>query len=258
MSTVTSKDGSKVAYEKSGGGPALVIVSAMPDRSANGQLVELLVPHFTVYNYDRRGRGGTEDEKPYAVEREFEDLEAILDEAGGSAYAYGSSGMGIFALYAAAYGLNDKYTKLAVWEPPFIIPGTRPPVPADYKLQQEKLLAEGRRGDMPELFLTVAAGLPVEFVKPLRDLPSWSAFEASAPALIHDAEVIGDFSIPETLKNVTTPTLVLDGGTTSWLSHAAQAVADALPNAQRRTLKGQPHNVAPEAIAPVLVEFFKG
>jgi pimeloyl-ACP methyl ester carboxylesterase len=97
MSTVTSKDGSKVAYEKSGRGPALVIVSAMPDRSANGQLIELLAPHFTVYNYDRRGRGGTEDEKPYAVECEFEDLGAILDEAGGSAYVYGSSGMGVFA-----------------------------------------------------------------------------------------------------------------------------------------------------------------
>jgi hypothetical protein len=145
MSTVTSKDGSKVAYEKSGSGPASVIVSAMPDRSANGQLIELLTPHFTVYNYDRRGRGGTEDEKPYAVEREFEDLEAILDLAGGSAYVYGSSGMGVFALKAAAYGLNDKFLKLAVWETPFIIPGTRPPVPADYKQQQEKLLAAGRR-----------------------------------------------------------------------------------------------------------------
>lgn len=257
MSTVTSKDGTKVAYEKSGSGPSLVIVSAMPDRSANGQLVELLAPHFMVFNYDRRGRGGTEDEKPYAVEREFEDLEAILDEAGGSAYIYGSSGMGIFALYAAAHGLNDRYTKLTVWETPFIIPGTRPPVPADYKQQQEKLLAEGRRGDMPELFLTAAVGIPVEFVKPLRAMPGWSAFEASAPALIHDAEVIGDFSIPDTLKNVTTPTLVLDGGTTPWITTGSDELAKVLPNATRQTLAGQQHNVEATAIAPALIAFFK-
>lgn len=257
MSTVTSKDGSKVAYEKSGSGPALVIVSAMPDRSANGQLAELLAPHFTVYNYDRRGRGGTEDDKPYAVEREFEDLEAILDEAGGSAYVYGSSGMGIFALKTAAHGLNDRYIKLAVWETPFIIPGTRPPVPADYKQQQEKLLAEGRRGDMPELFLTVAVGLPVEFVKPMRDFPGWSAFVESAPALIHDAEVVGDFSIPDTLKNVTTPTLVLDGGMTPWMTTGADELAKVLPNATRQTLAGQQHNVEATAIAPALIAFFK-
>lgn len=258
MSTVISKDGSKVAYEKSGSGPALVIVSAMPDRSANAPLVELLAPHFTVYNYDRRGRGGTDDEKPYAVEREFEDLEAILYEAGDSAYVYGSSGMGIFALYAAASGLNDRYTRLAVWEPPFIIPGTRTPVPADYKQQQENLLAEGRRGDMAELFLTAAVGLPVEFVTPMRDFPGWSAFEASAPALIHDAEVIGDFSIPGTLKNVTTPTLVLDGGMTPWLTTGADELAKVLPNATRQTLPGQQHNVEATAIAPALEKFFLG
>ena len=257
MSTVISKDGSKVAYEKSGNGPVLVIVSAMPDRSANAPLVELLAPHFTVYNYDRRGRGGTEDNKPYAVEREFEDLESILDEAGGSAHVYGSSGMGIFALKAAAHGLNDKYIKLAVWEAPFIIPGTRPPVPADYKQQQEKLLAEGRRADMPELFLTVAVGLPVEFVKPMRDFPGWSAFVESAPALIHDAELVGDFSIPEKLKNVTTPTLVLDGGMTPWMTTGADELAKVLPNATRQTLAGQQHNVEPTAIAPALISFFK-
>lgn len=256
MKTVTSKDGTRIAYDKAGSGPALVIVSAMPDRSANGQLVELLAPHFTIYNYDRRGRGVTEDDKPYAVEREFEDLEAILEESGGSAYVYGSSGMGIFALKAAAHGLNDKYIKLAVWETPFIIPGTRPPVPADYKQQQEKLLAEGRRGDMPELFLTVAVGLPVEFVKPMRDFPGWSAFEVSAPALIHDAEVVGDFSIPDTLKNITTPTLVLDGGTTPWMTTGADELAKVLPNATRQTLAGQQHNVEATAIAPALVAFF--
>jgi hypothetical protein len=167
MSTVTSKDGSKVAYEKSGSGPALVIVSAMPDRSANGPLVELLARHFTVYNYDRRC-------------------------------------------------------------------------------------------DMAELFLTAAVSLPVEFVKPMRDFPGWSAFEASAPALIHDAEVIGDFSIPGTLKNVTTPTLVLDGGTTTWLTTGSDELVKVLPNATRQTLAGQQHNVEATAIAAALEKFFLG
>ena len=255
--TVTSKDGTKVAYDKAASGPTLILVSAMPDRSANGQLVELLANDFTVYNYDRRGRGGTEDDKPYALDREYEDLEAILDEAGGSAYVYGSSGMGIFALKAAASGLNDKFAKLAVWETPFIMPGSRSPVPADYKQQLEQLLAEDRGGDMAELFLTAAAGLPVEFVKPLRDLPHWAAFEVSAPALIHDAEMTGDFSIPEALKNVTVPTLVLDGGTTPWLSTGADAIAKVLPNSTRQTLAGQQHNVEATAIAPALIAFFK-
>ncbi len=254
---VTSKDGSKVAFEKSGNGPAIVIVSAMPDRSANGQLVSLLEPHFTVYNYDRRGRGGTEDSKPYAIEREYEDLEAILDEAGGSAYVYGSSGMGIFALKAAAYGLNDKFKKLIVWEPPFIVPGSRPAVPADYRQQLEKLLAEDRRGDMAELFLTAAAGIPAEYVKPLRDTPYWPAFEESAPALVHDAAMTGDFSIPETLKNVTVSTLVLDGGTTPWLTAGAEAVAQYLPKATRQTLADQQHNVEATVIALALIAYFK-
>jgi pimeloyl-ACP methyl ester carboxylesterase len=130
-------------------------------------------------------------------------------------------------------------------------------VPADYKQQQQKLLAQGRRGDMAELFLTAAVGLPVEFVKPMRDFPGWSAFEASAPALIHDAEVIGDFSIPETLKKVTTPTLVLDGGTTPWMTTGADELAKVLPNATRQTLEGQQHNVEATAIAPALIAFFK-
>lgn len=257
MSTVTSKDGTQVAYDATGSGPALVIVSAMPDRSANAQLVELLAPYFTVYNYDRRERGGTKSDQPYAVAREFEDLEAVLGAAGGSAYIYGSSGMGVFALRAAANGLAGKLQKIAVWEPPFIVEGARQPLPGDYKQQLEKMLSEDRRGDMAALFMTAAVGMPAEFVEPMKGFPNWSAFEASAPALIHDAEVVGDMSIPDELKNVTVPTLILEGGSIPWVTAGIDALVKILPQAERKLLAGQQHNVEATAIAPALIEFFK-
>jgi pimeloyl-ACP methyl ester carboxylesterase len=260
MDTATSKDGTKIAYDKSGSGAALVLVSAIPDRSANAQLVELLSPHFTVYNYDRRGHGDSGDTQPWAVEREVEDLEAVIDEAGGSAFAYGSSGNGIFALHATARGLSNKIRKLAVWEPPFIVDDSRPPLPKDYKEQLAKLLEEGRRGDMVELFLTQAVGMPAEFVTPMRLMPMWPAFEAMAHTLLYDASIVGDFSLPfEVMAKVTAPTLVLDGGQASapWIRNGLDVLVKVLPHVERRTLEGQPHNVDSAAIAPVLVEFFK-
>jgi len=149
--------------------------------------------------------------------------------------------------------------KLALWEPPYIVDDSRPPVPQDYLEQLQKMLREGRRGDMIELFFTQAVGMAAEFVAPMRQSPFWAAQEAFAPTLINEAILMGngDFKLPkERIAKATPPTLVMDGGTTPWLSHAADAVADTLPNAQRRTIAGQPHNVAPQALAPVLVEFF--
>src|SRR5262249_4311579 len=156
-----------------------------------------------------------------------------------------------FALEAAARGLA--VTKLALWEPPFIVDDSRPPVPADYKARLSEMIAAGRRGDAIEFFLTTMAGLPAQLVAPLRDGPAWPELERAAHALVYEADVMGDYSLPaERVASVTVPTLVIDGGMTPWLSRAAQAVAAALPDAQRRTLTGQPHDVAPEAIAPVL------
>jgi len=259
MKTVTSKDDTKIAYDQIGRGPALVLVGATPDRSANAQLVEFLSPHFTIYNYDRRGHGNSGDTQPWAFEREVEDLEAVINAAGGSVFAYGSLGNGIFVLKAAAHGLTEKIVKQAIWETPFIIEGSRPPVPVDYKEQLEKLLAEGRHGDMVELFLTTAVGMPAEFVTPMRSMPGWSAFEAAAPTLIYDASVVGDFSIPKELEKVTIPTLVLDGGQAAspWIRTGLDALMKILPRAERRSLEGQQHNVDSAALAPALVEFFK-
>jgi pimeloyl-ACP methyl ester carboxylesterase len=261
MQHVTSKDGTRIAYEQSGQGPALVIVcGVLGDHHQHAGLAQLLASHFTVYNIDRRGHGESGFTAPYAVEREVEDLDALITEAGGSAFVYGSSGPGVLSMYAAAAGLSPKMKKLAVWEPPYILEGTRPPVPQDYMEQLAQMLREGRKGDMIELFLTKAVGMPAEFVAPMRQSPFWAAQEAFAPTLVYDATLMGngDFKLPkERLAKVTAPTLVIDGGMTPWLSHAADAVAHVLPNAQRYTIAGQPHNVADEAMAPVLIEYFQ-
>lgn len=258
MPQVTSKDGTAIAYDRIGQGPAVVIVGGvLGGRSQQAGLAQLLATHFTVYNYDRRGRGESEFTAPYTVEREVEDLEAMLDAAGGSAYVYGTSGCGVLALEAAARERSPKMKKLAVWEPPYILDDSRPPVPQDYKEQLIRLLQEGRRGDMIELFFTKAVGMPAEFVAPMRQSPFWAAQEAFAPTLVYEATIMGDFSVPkERIAKATVETLVIDGGQTPWLSHAAQVVAGVLPHAQRRTIAGQPHNVDPQALAPVLVEFF--
>ncbi|MFI6595059.1 alpha/beta fold hydrolase [Nonomuraea sp. NPDC050536] len=254
MHTTTSADGTTIAYDRHGQGPALVIIGAGPvDRSANSALAELLGAHFTVYNYDRRGRGDSGDTQPYSEQREFEDLRAVIDAAGGSAAVFGSSGGAVIALEAVARGLN--ITKLVVWEPPYILPGTRPPVPADYRQRLVALLAEGRRGDMVELFFVSAVELPGEFVAQLRQSPFWADMEKIAHALVYDATLIGDSSMPtDRLATVTVPTLVVDGGTIPWMSAAADALATVLPDARRRTLAGQPHNFDPATMAGLLAE----
>ncbi len=260
MPQVTSKDGTIIAYDRIDQGPAVVIVGGiLGDHSQQADLAQLLASHFTVYNFDRRGRGESGDALPYAVEREVEDLEAMLNAAGGSAFVYGTSGCAVLCLEAAARGLAPKMKKLALWEPPYIVDDSRPPVPQDYLEQLRKMLREGRRGDMIELFFTQAVGMPAEFVAPMRQSPFWAAQEAFAPTLVNEAILMGngDFKLPkERIAKATCPTLVIDGGTTPWLSHAADAVAETLPHAQRRTIAGQPHNVDAQALAPALVEFF--
>jgi pimeloyl-ACP methyl ester carboxylesterase len=257
MSQVISKDGTAIAYDRLGEGPAVIVVGGvLGDRSQQAPLAALLSEHFTVFNYDRRGHGESGFTAPYEVKREIEDLEAIIKEAGGSAFVYGTSGCGVLAMHAAGAGLAPRFKKLAVWEPPFILEQSGRVPPRNYKEQLISLLAADRRGDMVELWMTEAVGLPAEFVAQLRQAPFWPAQEALAHTLIYDATLMGDYTLPkEVLARVTVPTLVIDGGQTPWLSYAAQAVADTLPHAQRRTLPGQPHNVDPEAIAPVLVEF---
>jgi pimeloyl-ACP methyl ester carboxylesterase len=148
--------------------------------------------------------------------------------------------------------------KLAIWEPPFIVDSSRPKVRSDYKAELESRLSQGRRGDMVELFFTDAVGMPAAFVAQMRQSPWWPAQEAVAHTTIYDATLMGDYSLPrDKVARIKVPTLVLDGGQSTWLSASADAVATAIPNAQRRTLAGQQHNVEPAVIAPALIAFFK-
>ena len=261
MQKVNSKDGTAIAFDKTGQGPALILVGgALSDRSAATPYTPLLSPHFTLFAYDRRGRGDSGAKAPYTVKREVEDIDALIQEAGGSAFVFGHSSGAVLALEAAAHGLS--ITRLALYEPPFIVDDSRPPVPKDYVEQLNALISAGRRGDAVELFMTNAVGVPHDMVAQMRNSPMWAGMEKIAHTLAYDGKIMGENMAGKPLRAkqwecVTTPTLVMDGGASEyWAHNAVQALADALPNAQRRTLEGQTHGADPAMLAPVLVEFF--
>ena len=262
--TTRSSDGTTIAFDRSGEGPAVILVGgAFQHRAfdpAMAELAALLAPRFTVLHYDRRGRGDSGDTPPYAVEREVEDIAALVEAAGGSASLFGSSSGAALALDAARSGLP--ILRLALYEPPFLVDDSHPPLPEDYLERLTELVAAGRRGDAVALFMTKAADLPDEVVAGMRQTPTWPGFESVAHTLPYDAAVMGDTvnGDPASLArwaSVTAPALVLDGGESpAWAGAAARALVEILPDARRRTLAGQTHAVAPEVLAPVLDEFF--
>jgi pimeloyl-ACP methyl ester carboxylesterase len=256
MEQVTSQDGTSIAFDPSGEGPPVVLVcGGSVDRTSLAGLAGLLEPDFTVFNYDRRGRGPSGDTPPYAVEREVEDIGAVIAAAGGSAFLFGSSSGAALALEAAASGLP--VTKLALWEPPYILdPAFRPP--ADQVAQYDRMIAEGRRGDAVEYFMVKVVGMPAEFVAGARNEPWWGGTEALAHTLAYDATVMGDYSLPtERAASVTAPTCVFAGGADfPFMLETAPALAEAIPNGQVRLLEGQGHNVDMTVLAPALKEFF--
>jgi len=256
MNKVSSSDGTSIAFDRTGEGrPVILVGGGSTERTANAPLAALLSAEFTVFNYDRRGRGDSGDTSPYAVEREVEDLDAVIDEAGGSAFAFGTSSGAALALEGAASGLA--ITKLALWEPPYV-PEGGPRPPADTATTFTELVAAGRRGDAVEFFMAKVVGLPSEFVAQARNAPFWASQEALAHTLAYDATIMGDYSLPsERAASVNVPTLVIDGGASfDWMRDTAQALADTIPDGQHRTMEGQTHDVAPEVLAPVLKEFF--
>jgi pimeloyl-ACP methyl ester carboxylesterase len=262
VETVISKDGTVIAFDQSGEGPALVLVTgATATRAATTTLAARLAPHFTVFAYDRRGRGDSGDTPPYAVEREIEDLEAMIDRAGGSAFVFGHSSGAVLALEATRQ-LPAKISKLAIYEPPFVVDDSRPPTPADYVSHVNHLVASGKRGEAVEYFMTKAVLVPDAIVAQMRQSPMWPELEAVAHTIAYDGAVMGDDTQGKPLpkgkwNSITIPVLVMDGGASpTWMHHAVQAIAEALPNTQRRTLEGQTHGPADELLAPALVEFF--
>lgn len=265
MNKAYSKDGTAIAFDQFGTGPALILVPGALNARSNSmqaQLIRLLEPHFTVISYDRRGRGDSGDTQPYAVEREIEDLEAVIDAAGGSAFLFGTSSGATLAL-EATNTFPAKVTKLALHEPPILIDDSRPPVPADYVDRLETAIAAGRRGDAVELFMQEAVGVPAEFLAPMRADPMWAAMEQLAHTLPYDGLIARDFMAGKPLPSdrwtsATVPTLVIDGELSApFFRDGVQALAELLPQARRRTLAGQNHGAGGDALAPVLVEFFK-
>jgi pimeloyl-ACP methyl ester carboxylesterase len=258
MGTVTSADGTSIAFDRQGAGPPVILLYGGPgDRTSLAPLAALLAPHVTVFTYDRRGRGESGDTAPYSVEREFEDLAAVIAEAGGEAALFGSSGAGIIALEAAARGLP--VTKVVAWEPPYIVDDGRPPVPPDWGGRVEELIAAGRPGDAIEYWLTEVVDVPKEYVTPMRETPFWAGMEAVAHGLVYDAKILGDFSLPAARLAVNkAPTLILDGGGAAlpWLQAGVRKAVDAMPNARYEALEGQSHDVSNDVIAPVLAAFF--
>ncbi|GAB3465694.1 alpha/beta fold hydrolase [Actinophytocola sediminis] len=260
MPNVTSKDGTTIAFDRSGTGTPLILIGgAFADRKAAllVDLAEQLATHFTVINYDRRGRGASGDTAPYEVAREIEDLDALIADAGGSAYVYGLSSGAILAIDAAANGSN--ILKLALHEPPYTVDDTHEGPPAGLRKSLADLTADGRRDDTVELFLTVM-GMPAEYIGPMKDTPDWAGLVKVAHTLSYESALVGeDGSLPtERVGAVTVPTVVIDGANSpEWMCNAVQAVTEALPNASRHSLEGQDHfTVDPASIAPVLLEFF--
>jgi len=258
--TVTSADGTVIVFDQSGGGPAVVLVQGALLGRADPVMSGIaagLSPWFTVFSYDRRGRGDSGDTRPYAVQRETEDLAALIAAAGGSAAVFGgSSGAGLAARAAAR---NPAITRLALWEPPYHVDDTAPRLPHDFATQLDGLVSAGRRAEAVELFLVRAAEASPEDVAGMRGQPFWPAMEASAQTLAYEAFVMGPGNaLPaRLLADITQPTLVLNGGDSpAWMRRAGEAVSGAIPGAMHRVLEGQVHYVAPEAIVPELLEFF--
>jgi pimeloyl-ACP methyl ester carboxylesterase len=224
------------------------------DRTADAAIAQELASDFTVFNYDRRGRGDSGDTLPYAIDREVEDIEAVIGVAGGSAFLWGSSSGAGLALIASE---SVPVTKLALWEPPFV-PDDLPRPPEDQVSQYETMVAEGRRGDAVEYFMTKIIGMPAEVVAGARTQPWWAATEALAHTLAYDARIMGDYSIPKDLAaSVKVPTMVIAGGADfPWMRQTAETLAAALPDGQVSILVGQGHDVDPGVLAPVLTEFF--
>jgi pimeloyl-ACP methyl ester carboxylesterase len=264
MDTLTSSDGTQIAFDRLGDGPPVIVVGGqLCDRALTRPTAEELAKRFTVFNYDRRGRGDSGDTSPYALEREVEDIGSLIAEARGKASVYGHSSGAALALHAAAG--SAPISRLVLHEPPYNPEGNGDRQRATRKEAEhiKTLLAEDRRGEAVE-YLWESIGMPQEMIEEMRRTPRWAELEAMAPTMAYDSEVMGDIgmggAVPTDLASrVRSETLVLVGGASpEWMIDAARQVAAALPNGRYRVLEGQEHVVPPEILVPVLAEFLAG
>jgi pimeloyl-ACP methyl ester carboxylesterase len=257
MEFAKSADGTRIAWYAGGSGPALIVVNgALSDHNTTDALRHWLEPTFTVVGYDRRGRGASGDSRPYAAAREIEDLDAVIGAVGGPVFLYGHSSGAVLALEGAMNGLP--IAKLAVNEPPYIIPGTRP-LPSPETNGQLALLAEhGNRAAMVDLFLRECVGVPGGFVRQMEQSPQWPAMLEVAPSLRYDALLMGRFELPQTrISSIGVKTLVLAGGASfDWIITTARTIADLIPRAEYQVMPGQQHAPAPHIVCQHLTGFF--
>lgn len=265
--TVTSRDGTTIAYERDGNGPTLILVNgALGDRQLDRKfkmmtgLADALEPSFSVINYDRRGRGDSDEAGPFAVEREIEDIAALVAAAGGTAFLFGFSSGGALALRAAGAVIGIE--RVAVYETPFMVDRNDKMPPADYGKRLDELVAAGDRSGAVTHFMRNAMSMPAPLVAVMRLMPTWKLMMANANTLPYDWAALGEENMkgdplrPEWAA-VTVPTLVVYGGKSpSSLQKGSRALAAALPNTELRVLEGVGHRLKVDALAPVLAEFF--
>jgi pimeloyl-ACP methyl ester carboxylesterase len=262
MNTVVSRDGTRIAFDRVGNGSPVILVDGALCHRAFGPskaMARELSPKFSVITYDRRGRGESGNTRPYAVEREYEDIEALITAAGGSAGLVGFSSGAALALAAVHHGAPAR--KVAVYEPPFIVDAGRDPIPTDFRARLDAAIAAGRPGDAVRMFMKLV-GAPSIMVTVMRLTPAWRKLKAVAHTLPYDIELVEQYQRgtalpPARWSGVRVPALVLAGGKSpAWMRNAAKALADALPRAEHRVLAGQTHMVKPGVLAPGLVDFF--
>jgi pimeloyl-ACP methyl ester carboxylesterase len=262
MPVVISRDGTRIGYDKAGQGPPVVLVDGAMCYRASGPmkpLAKLLAPHFTVYTYDRRGRGESGDTQPWSVKREVEDIAALVRDAGEPVFVYGISSGAVLALEAADGGVPIR--KLALYEAPLMVDASRPPLGDDFLPRLQGLIAENRRGEAVKMFMK-AVGVPAIGIFVMRLMPVWKKLTAIGHTLQYDLGMTTPYQQGRPLPaghwpGASMPALVMDGGKSpAWMRNAQAAIAHVLPRATARTLPGQNHMVTAEAIAPSLIEFF--
>lgn len=263
MAYVTSKDGTKIAYTKTGSGPALIIVDGAlcyREFGPSKQLSEKLKDKFTVFSYDRRGRGESGDSKDYEPMREVEDLEVLIDEAGGHAALFGQSSGGALVLEAANH-LGKKVESFAMYEDPFFVDNTRSSLPDGFIAEMKSNIAAGKRGQAVKMFMKLV-GTPSFMVAIMPIMPMWSKLEAVAHTLPYDFSFMAEHQQGTPLKkgewpNATQPALAGVGGKSpKWMQNSMHQVNDVLKNSSLVTLPGQTHMVKADVLVPELEKFF--
>jgi pimeloyl-ACP methyl ester carboxylesterase len=258
MTQVTSKDGATIGYERSGSGPALILVDGALCSRAFGptaKLGPLLARQFTVYRYDRRGRGQSGDTQPYSFTREIDDLAALIEHSGGTASLLGLSSGGALALHAAAAGLW--VDRVVAYEPPYVAEAGDAPVRA-HEAELERILASGDRGGAVTYFMRDMVGAPAFVPIMMRLMPwIWRKLKAVAHTLPYDAAVMTGFRVPRArFASIDRPVLVLNGSKTdARLKAAARVLADTIPGAEHAELAGQTHNVKPAVLVAGVMDF---